>query len=215
MQVVIPIYMDRDAHILVFISVFCLLTGLIGCIPSGISFSPAWLVLVIYVAVVPMIVDLFETIGHSRRTGDKIMHSHWIDALTPDAPSALPRRIRRMKQVNHGPVWTCCQLALGILFTAMGIVYRSNHNRRVMAVFGLFWILELGVRWCIELAYNYYWELNKEHPLLAEILQDSTLTRWCKSVYRWLTQMAMVHRSEPASQNANVRQAFLNITRET
>lgn len=183
LEVAIPMYMHRDAHIMVFFSLYLLLTGLIGCIPSAISFSPVWLVLIVWIVCLPMIVDLFETMDRSKRTGNDIMHAHWIDALTPEMPEALPRRVRLLKRINRGPIWTCSQLALGMVFTSLGIVYYDNRDRRVMIVLGIMWILELGCRWSLELAYNYIWRVSDEHPLLREFLQDSRLTTWCK---HWL-----------------------------
>ena len=183
LEVVIPMYMHRDAHIMLFFTLYLLLTGLIGCIPSAISFNPAWLVLIIWIACVPMIVDMFETMDRSKRTGNDIMHARWINALTPEMPEALPRRVRLLKRINRGPIWTCSQLALGMVFTILGIIHYGNRNRRVMIVLGIMWILELGCRWTLELAYNYIWRVSDEHPLLREFLQDSKLTIWCK---HWL-----------------------------
>ncbi|KAF2014209.1 hypothetical protein BU24DRAFT_423232 [Aaosphaeria arxii CBS 175.79] len=185
-EVVVPMYMHRDSHIMLFFSLYLLLTGLIGCIPSAISFSPVWLLLIVYVALIPMIIDLFETQDRSKRLGNDIMHAQWIDALTPDLRgSALPRSVKLLKRINHGPIWTCSQLAIGLLFIVLGIKYYSNRDRRVMIVLGIMWILELGVRWALELTYNYVWRVGKRHPLVQEFLQDSRLTKWCKRWFGW------------------------------
>ena len=185
-DVVVPMYMHRDTHILFFLSLYLLLTGLIGCIPSPISFSPAWLVLIVWVALIPPIIDLFETQDRSKRLGNDIMHAQWIDALTPDLrDSALPRSVKLLKRINHGPIWTCSQFAIGVLFTALGIKYYSNRDRRVMIVLGIMWILELGVRWALELTYNYVWRVGKRNPLVQEFLQDSRMTTWCKRWFGW------------------------------
>jgi hypothetical protein len=180
-----PLYNDRDAYIGVFFFCYLVLTGLIGCIPSAVSFDAAWFVLIVWVALIPLVIDVNDTVVGSKRTGNDIMHAHWIDALTPDLPTALPRRVRRLKGINRGPIWTCTQLVLGVLFTALGIAYYDTRDRRVMIVLGVMWILEIGVRWALELTYNYYWKVEKSHPLVGEILSDSILTKWCKRNLGW------------------------------
>jgi hypothetical protein len=184
-KVAIPMYMHRDAHILLFFFLYLLLTGLIGCIPSKISFSPAWLVLIVWVALLPPIFGQLVTMERSRRLGNDIMYTRWIDSLTPDQETVLPRKIRLMKRVNHGPIWTCAQLGTGLVFVVIGAKQFDNRDRRVMIVLGVMWVLELGVRWALELTYNYYWKVVKMHPLVQEYLQDSRLTRWCKQWLGW------------------------------
>jgi hypothetical protein len=154
-EIVAPMYMHRDGNILLFLFLYLLLTGLVGCIPSAISFNAAWFVLIVWVAALPFLIAMIDGQDRGRRLGNDIMHARWIDALTPNSDTALPRRIRQLKRINHGPVRTYLQLGFGVLFTALGITYYENRDRRPMIVLGILWILEVGFRWGLELMYNY------------------------------------------------------------
>lgn len=186
-DVVIPIYMHRDAHLCLFFFAYMALTGIIAGTPNTVNFPPVWMILIIHVGAIPIIVGLFDTMIRIAPRGDDIMHLSWMNALTPDWPDALPRNVRMMLHVNYGPKQTCFRIALSVTFIACGIAYRQNRDRRVMTVLGIMWFLELVLRWVLELIYNHYWKVNTQgtHPLLQEFLIESRLTRWCKKLVGW------------------------------
>jgi hypothetical protein len=176
--------MHRDAHLCLFTFIFLALTGVIAGTPNPVNFPPVWMVFIIYVATIPITASFWDNMA---RKGDDIMHFRWMNDLTLNWPDALPRDMKLMSSINYGVKQTCFRIVLGITFVACGIKYRQNVDRRVMTVLGILWLLELLLRWALEITYNHYWKVNTPdtHPVIREIMFKSRLTRWCRKLFGW------------------------------
>lgn len=186
-QVVVPMYHFLKSTVMIYLTAYCAITGIIVGTASSVSFSPVWMVFIIWIACIPVIAGLFNAQIRGSHRGGMVMHRKWLEDLTPGVECALPRDIKAFMHINYGVVQTSIRIVLGSGFFVLGILYRRHRDARVMTVLGIMWLLELVVRWATELAYGYYWGLkhSDSHLLVQEYIGESRLTRWCRRYLGW------------------------------